>query len=583
MSDSLHTELHSALEDFQRARRRAFLQDIVGRLTGRQTQLLSYDDVRPLVSNTGVVARGLQEIPLDAIVGSVGRYEDFTRSFLPRSSSDAQRWARVRMAITEMTGLPPIEVYKVGEVYFVLDGNHRVSVAQEIGSKTISAYVTEVRTRLPVSPDDGIDELICKARYADFLEDTQLPASRPEADLRMTACGRYRVLEEQIEAWRRQMCHAEGREVSTQEAAVAWYDTAYTPVREVICEQGVLRDFPERTEADLYVWLVQHQEELREKLGWRIGADTAALDLTEQHGTRPPNVLTRMSERLRDALRERAAPGQWRRERLAVRRRERLFADVLVPLPDVSVDGLAAESPWPALTQALLVAQRESSMVHGLHVIPPDWPSDEEKIAQMRRRFTEICAQAQVSADFVVETGEIARHISQRARWIDLVIINMSYPPAAQPLVRLGSGFHTIVQQTSRPILAVPRQERAPLRRALLAYNASLKANEALFLAAYLAQRWNVTLAVVVVAEDETMLRQTNHRASEYLAQQGVRATFVPKTGAVSAAILETAAAQMCDFIIMGGYSYTPPLELVLGSAVNEVLRGTRWPVLICR
>lgn len=575
MVESIRTELHTALEDYQRARRRAFLQDILGRLMGRSTELLSYEDVRPLVNMQGVTPRGLQEVPLDAIVGSVGRYEDFTRTFLPRATSDAQRWARVRVAVTEMAGLPPVELYKVGDAYFVLDGNHRVSVAREIGAKTISAYVTEVSARLPISTTDSPDELICKARYADFLSRTQLRQTRPEVDLQMTACGQYRLLEEEIEALRQRLSQTLPTPLTTPQAAAVWCDTVYTPIRDVIRQQGVLRDFPQRTEADLYVWLSEHQQELQEKLGWQIDADTAAQDLAARQGNRAHSVITRVGERLRDAA---PAPGQWRRERLSVRRRQRLFADVLVPLPALP----PASEPWPALSQALLIAQRESSMLHGLHVLPT--AGETAAAAEIRQQFLRICQEARVPADFALETGDIARHISQRTRWIDLVVINMAYPPAAQPLARLASGFHALVQQTRRPILAVPRSGGvSPLKRALLAYNASPQADEALFLAAYLAQRWRISLAVVIVAADEPTLNQTAARASAYLQQRAISALFVPKTGAAAPAILQTAAEQQCDFIIMGGYSYAPPLELVLGSAVNKVLRRAPCPILICR
>jgi len=117
----------SAQRDFHEARRRAGLEAIMARLTGKSIDLFAYEEVRQKLKAKGSIPRGLQDIPLDAIVGSVGRYGDFTRSFLPRRDSDEQRWARVKAQVTDMQGLPPIEVYQIGEVYFVRDGNHRVS------------------------------------------------------------------------------------------------------------------------------------------------------------------------------------------------------------------------------------------------------------------------------------------------------------------------------------------------------------------------------------------------------------------------------------------------------------------------
>jgi uncharacterized ParB-like nuclease family protein len=127
-----------AAEDFRRARRDAALEDIMARFTGRSADLIPFEDVKQKLRVTSTSERGLQEIPLDAIVGSVGRYTDFTRSFLPRKSTDEERWARVQVYMNE-AGFDPIEVYKVGDAYFVFDGNHRVSIARRQGMKTIPA------------------------------------------------------------------------------------------------------------------------------------------------------------------------------------------------------------------------------------------------------------------------------------------------------------------------------------------------------------------------------------------------------------------------------------------------------------
>ena len=172
-----------AVEDFHEARRRAALEQILARLTGRPDTLLSYDEVRSIVGERNRIDRGLKEIPLDAIVGSVGRYGDFTRTFLPKSDQMQDRWARVKTVATSMEGWPPIEVYQLGESYFVIDGNHRVSVARQMGLESIPAYVTEVKTRVALTPDAQPEELIIRARHADFLKRTGLGETRPEAAL----------------------------------------------------------------------------------------------------------------------------------------------------------------------------------------------------------------------------------------------------------------------------------------------------------------------------------------------------------------------------------------------------------------
>ena len=144
----------SALQDFNNARRKASIQEILARLTGKSSELLSYEEVAKKLKLNVRTESGIHDIPLKAIIGSVGRYTEFTRGFLPRKNGDQHRWARVKVVVDDPTGagLPPIDVYKVGEVYFVLDGNHRVSVARDEGFELISAHVIEVKTDIPVTP-----------------------------------------------------------------------------------------------------------------------------------------------------------------------------------------------------------------------------------------------------------------------------------------------------------------------------------------------------------------------------------------------------------------------------------------------
>jgi hypothetical protein len=184
---------NSSLEDFNVARRRASLQEILARVTGKSSELLSYEDVAQKLNLNVRSERGVLDIPLKAIIGSVGRYTEFTRDFMPLSSKDQQRWARVKRIIDdpESVGLPPIEVYKVGEIYFVLDGNHRVSVARSEGFEYISAHVIEVKTDIPITADIQPDDLIIKAEYADFLAQTGFADLCPGVDLSLSVPGQY--------------------------------------------------------------------------------------------------------------------------------------------------------------------------------------------------------------------------------------------------------------------------------------------------------------------------------------------------------------------------------------------------------
>jgi nucleotide-binding universal stress UspA family protein len=176
----------------------------------------------------------------------------------------------------------------------------------------------------------------------------------------------------------------------------------------------------------------------------------------------------------------------------------------------------------------------------------------------------------------------MTRKINERARWTDLVIVNLAHPPASQPVAKLSSGFRTLIRRCARPVLAVPRAS-SHLDSALLAYDGSPKADEALFVAAYLSCRWNITLVVVTVIETGRTTSETLLRAQRYLETHGVEATFVKEGGSVAEAILKTAEEHESDLIIMGGYGFSPVLEVVLGSAVDQVLRTSRQPMLICQ
>ncbi len=577
MVESGRVRLSSAVEDFRHARREASLQQIVARLTGKSAELLSYEDVRQKLKAKGFSEQGLQYIPLDAIVGSVGRYSDFTRSFLPRQDSDEGRWARVKVAMTDMRGVPPIQVYQIGQVYFVLDGNHRVSIARRLGATHIEAYVTQVQTKVPLSPDVQPDDLILKAEYVDFLEHTRLDELRPEADLSVTAPGQYRAIEEHIEVHRYFMGLEQEQEIPYAEAVAHWYDEVYLPVVRVIRERGILRDFPGRTETDLYLWISEHRATLVQELGWEIGTEAAAADLSAQLSPRPQRVVARVGNRILDAvtpdeLESGPPPGQWRKEHVATRQDDRLFTDILV-----AVNG--EESGWHALEYALEIARREGARLHGLHVTPLEVG---EKGPEIQAEFDRRCKEADIPGDLAFESGKVQRRVCDRAPLTDLVVLSLSYPPAPQPIARLGSGLRTIIQRCPRPVLAVP-EGSSPLGRVLLAYDGSPKADEALFIATYVADRWNIPLAVVTVIESSRTTSDALERAQGYLETHGVQTTSVKGNEPVAEAILEAAKEHASDLIVMGGYGFSPVLEVVLGSTVDQVLRASQRPVLICR
>jgi nucleotide-binding universal stress UspA family protein len=576
--------LASAVEDFHRARLQAKLESVMARLTGRSTELLSYEEVRRKLRARERSSEHLEDIPLNAIVGSVGRYRDFSRSFLPKQESSRDRWARVEMAVTSMAGVPPIEVYRVGDAFFVRDGNHRVSVARRLGAKQIQAYVTEVETRVPFSPDVEPDDLIIKAEYAEFLERTDIDEVRPEADLRVTAPGQYEVLEQHIEVHRHFMGLEQERHIPYPEAVAHWYDEVYLPVAHLIRQRGIMRDFPDRTDTDLYLWLAEHRAVLEEELGWQVSPDMAADDLIERFSQRPGQLVKRVGSRMLETITpDELAPGppvgQWREERLRPRQDDRLFADILV-----AVNG--EKKGWSALEQALILARYESARLLGLHVVPGEDARESVEAQDMRAEFDHHCDVAGVEGRLVVEAGQVQRVICDRARWADLVVLSLNHPPAPGAIAKLGSGLTTIIRRCPRPVLTVPGTP-SNLSHVLLAYDSMPKAKEALFVATYIAGRWEVPLTTVTVLEGERDGMEAVEDARQYLTAHGVNADFMALTsegtGTVADSILQVVDERACDLILMGGYGSSPVVEVLLGSQVDRVLRESQWPILICR
>ncbi len=183
--------------EFTKARRQAFIEEWLNFFTGRPSDLLSFEEVRQNLRLIDSSYKGRQEIELEKIVGSTGRYRDFTRTFLPKSDTTVDRWRRINDVVNEQ-GYQPIEVYQVGDVYFVRDGNHRVSVARMNKAKTVEAYVIEYKTPVPIDRQDNLNDILLKVEHAEFLEETQLDKIRTGHNMLFTESGRYRLVKRHI-------------------------------------------------------------------------------------------------------------------------------------------------------------------------------------------------------------------------------------------------------------------------------------------------------------------------------------------------------------------------------------------------
>jgi nucleotide-binding universal stress UspA family protein len=575
--DSLTAHIAAGERRFAVAHRRAFIEGVIGQLRGRPTDLLPFEEVKAKLGLRSSSERGLHDIPLDQIVGSVGRYREFTRSFLPRDPHIRERWRRVYAAARGMEGLPPIEVIQVGDVYFVKDGNHRVSVAREMGVKTMQAYVTEFASPLPLSADMDIDDLILKAEKARFLQHTRLDDLRPEAKIEVTSPGYYEKLEEHIAVHGYFLGLDRQCEICWEEAVTHWYDQVYIPMVRVIREHSILQDFPGRTEADLYLWIMEHRHFLAEQLGQKIDLSEAAKHFAERYSPRLGRAVERAQQTLSDALTpdqlEAPPPGQWRREHLQAREGDQLFADILV-----WVEG--TESSWCAVDQAVVIAKREKGNLYGLHIAATD--AEAQLADALAQEFAQRCSASGVAGKFISELGDAAHSVAERARWVDLIVLNKPGEQANQSGRLLDSTLHTAIRRTARPVF-VAGESCHTLHKLLLAYDASPTSEEALFVASYLAKSWNLPLTVLTVSEGSRTSQATLEKATRHLTEHGVAAEAIFQHGPVSGSILGVAEQSGSDLLIMGGTGHSPFVEFFVRSTVEFVLREAPCPVLICR
>ncbi|MBE9525048.1 MAG: universal stress protein [Chloroflexi bacterium] len=580
MNELSFTNYQLALRDFHQARKQAVMQQVLSRLRGNATELLCFDEVRQQLRSTGItIKHGLQEIPLDKIVGSVARYDDFTREFLPKRDTDEERWAGVKAAVNDMIGIPPIEVYQVGDAFFVQDGNHRVSIARRLESKTISAYVIEVETRVPLTAEDDPNEIICKSYYADFLESTNLDKLRPGADLLMTFCGQYQVLLDQIETehilLKKDQNSPENNDLG-EKAVIDWYDHVYLPVAQIIRELGVLHRFPERTEADMYVLLSERQSELENDFGWHLEMESGVSDLIDSR-TLPQGLISRFIKKIVPSLDRGPIPGMWRRQQLARQRYHHLFEHILVPL-----DG--SEQGWQMFEYILHAAQFDGDHILGLHIVSDKDQLDGDAVHRMKARFNNGCKDAGIQGEFAVEIGSSpVQSIIKHAAWVDFVIVNSTRPPEHYPLPKISPDLKLIIQQCPRPIQVRPDGTQSDHSHALLAYDGSPKAKEALFIATYLTARWPKSLTVVTVETTHTS-KSALENAQRYLTRHGLtNVNYVLQKGPIAETILETAIKFDINLLFMGGFSFRPVRHLTLGSTAERILREFRHPMWVCR
>jgi nucleotide-binding universal stress UspA family protein len=345
------------------------------------------------------------------------------------------------------------------------------------------------------------------------------------------------------------------QDVSLQEAAESWYDTIYIPLAEAIRDRGLLRWFPNRTITDLYLWISENRAALEKELGWDIQSDIAATDLILQRNIK-------------------SEPGSWRKAHAVSRYTDHLFEDILVPLSGY-------KESWDSLDQAIIIAQRENAKLHGLHIVDTIDDAESSDSLGVKARFDQTCKDAGVEGNLAIDVGDITTKICERAVLTDLIVLKIINPPATG-ISALQSPFRTIIEKSSRPLLTIPA-EASQFNRALLAYDGTERAKEALFVATYLAETWKTGLIVFTAMDSAKLKADVQDYVRRYLELHEVEAEYVISDHGATDYLKKTVEENNIDLVLMGSHGGSMLQQILVGSALDYMLRESRVPTFICR
>jgi hypothetical protein len=255
-----------AQHDFMRARRAATVARLAAKLRGEPDDvgvILPYEEVIEALGFVSEHSAGLTVVPLDAIVGSVDRSRDYDRRFRPTSGRTRGRWEQIAAAARRGESFPPVDLVRVGELYFVRDGHHRVSVARALGRTDIDAYVTEVRTRVDADQATKVSDLPFKSHQRVFFDRVPLPLEA-RSEIVLSEPFDYAILAEMVEAWGFRAMQSRGEAINRKQTAILWLETEYRPVVAMLREAGLVGDL---TDAEAYMriageryWLLRTHE-----------------------------------------------------------------------------------------------------------------------------------------------------------------------------------------------------------------------------------------------------------------------------------------------------------------------------------
>lgn len=555
-----------ALEDFHRFRSKAAMNRFWAGIRGESLDLLPYSEVSSKLRAVNRTDLGLKEVPLKNIIGSVNRTDDFDRNFRPLSDEDSRRWANVKTAMTSpfSRGVPPVSLYKIGDAYFVLDGNHRVSIAKEMGMETIEAYVTEVKSKVGLSSSFTLEELVEKAALADFLEETHIDQILPGIDLSLKHIDNYPLLREHINVHQYYMGIDHNREISYAEAVADWYDKIYTPVVNEIEKSGLYDEYPQLTLTDLYLLVLDKQHNLKESMGMDFKTENVIEFVAEQEGRQTITSDSGANEQL---------------SKIALGEEEQtddtLFRDIMVAISDLDTESVAVH-------QAILMNRSRDGSILGVHVLPEKQVSN-DYVDVMESSFYDQLNQQQMKGKFISVTGETNRKLRELSLLSDLMVLRLRFLPGGSVIERVSSGIISILQRGRRPVLFVKDDARS-VSRILLLYDEQEKSKEAFFIAAYYAARYQCSLLLINIEKSAGSNQENLQFARDYLSEVNVEATIIHIS---EDDVIEKLPEWIQEFeistVMMRGYESSGLIGRLFASHVDRVLEAVSIPVLICQ
>lgn len=277
---------NQANEDFEKAKRRGQMQALLSGLSWKNTSLLSLYDVTSLIKPKSETYRGIRTIKVSKIIGSEGRYHDFSMAFMPKREMLRARWRSIDVANKDNIILPPISAYKVGDYYFVRDGNHRVSVAKALGIEFIDAEIVELDSQIKLEPGMTMKQLnqrVCQYERQQFI-DQYRPDYLPMQEIHTSSAGFYPELVNHILVHKYYINQGKTEEISFAEAAKSWYANVYKPIIDEVREEKLLLAFPGKSEGDMYMWIVRYWDGLKKEKGQGVTIKDAAMDYKQRYG-----------------------------------------------------------------------------------------------------------------------------------------------------------------------------------------------------------------------------------------------------------------------------------------------------------